>query len=116
MESSVTVCCNLKPIYFGYVKTGEKSIEIRVKRDKWATVRRGTILGITNEATGETIMKRVVAVREYRSFGQALVEEGLHRTLPGLCLPARTIESGKAMYEAVVKFNEGDVVIAIELS
>ena len=74
---------NLSDPWFEAVKTGRKIVEGRVKRTKWATVNIGDHWRISSQR-GEILSVEVVDIREYISFEDYLINEGLRLTLPGI--------------------------------
>ena len=66
----------LHPLPFAMIKSGKKTIELRLFDEKRQLLRVGDIIVFTNTATGETLTKTVVKLHRFDDF------EELYRTLP----------------------------------
>ena len=67
---------NLKPVPFELIKSGEKTIELRLWDEKRRLIAPGDRICFTNTATGETLTKTVAKLHRFDSF------EELYRALP----------------------------------
>lgn len=61
---------------FEKIKSGEKTIELRLYDEKRQKIQEGDTIVFTNNATGETLTKRVAKLYRFDSF------EELYKTLP----------------------------------
>jgi len=80
--------------YFTFLKNGQKTVEGRVRRGKYAEIQPGDeIVVYNNEETDsvEVIAKRVTT---YQSFEEMLKKESLSKLLPDV----KTIEEGVGIY------------------
>ena len=66
----------LNPTPFEMIKSGEKTIELRLFDEKRRALSVGDEIIFTSNATGETLTKRIVALHKFASF------EELYRELP----------------------------------
>ena len=82
--------------WFSAIRAGDKTVEGRLHKGKFAGLAPGQVLAISK--SGSTRTRKLVAVVtrvvRYTSFHQYLCQEGLARTLPGV----HTIEAGIAVY------------------
>jgi ASC-1-like (ASCH) protein len=67
---------NLNPAPFEMIKSGEKTIELRLWDEKRQMINPGDTIIFTNTATGETLSKTVVKLHRFENF------EELYRALP----------------------------------
>ena len=67
---------NLNPSPFGMIKSGKKTIELRLWDEKRQLIAPGDRICFTNTATGETLTKTVAKLHRFDSF------EELYRALP----------------------------------
>ena len=67
---------NLNPAPFEMIKSGKKTIELRLWDEKRQKIGIGDSILFTNTATGETLSKTVVKLHRFRNFQQ------LYRSLP----------------------------------
>ena len=67
---------NLNPSPFGMIKSGKKTIELRLWDEKRRLIAPGDRICFTNTATGETLTKTVAKLHRFDSF------EELYRALP----------------------------------
>ncbi len=74
---------NLSDPWFEAVKEGKKRVEGRVKRGKWASVQVGDRWQISSQR-GETMSVEVTDIRQYISFEEYIISEGLRNVLPGI--------------------------------
>jgi ASC-1-like (ASCH) protein len=85
---------NLSDPWFDAVREGTKRVEGRIKRGKWSTVRVGDRWNISS-LRGETFSIKVLSIREYPSFEEYIVNEGLRNVLPGIT----DVSHGVKLYE-----------------
>jgi len=75
-EQTTTHNMKLNPTPFEMIKSGEKTIELRLFDEKRRQIGVGDEIIFTNNSTGETLTKRVVALHTFASFDE------LYRELP----------------------------------
>ena len=85
---------NLSDPWFEAVRDDTKRVEGRIKRGKWSTVRVGDRWNISS-VRAETFSIKVLAIREYSSFEEYIINEGLRNVLPGIT----DLSSGVKLYE-----------------
>ena len=66
----------LHPLPFAMIKSGKKTIELRLFDEKRQLLRAGDVIVFTNTATGETLQATVLKLHRFDSF------EDLYKTLP----------------------------------
>lgn len=66
----------LNPAPFEMIKSGEKTIELRLLDEKRRQLKVGDKIVFTSNATGETLTKKVAALHTFASFDE------LYRALP----------------------------------
>ncbi len=59
---------NLNPAPFESVKSGEKTVEMRLYDDKRRLIKKGDQITFTNTQTGETLVCDVLDVKVFKSF------------------------------------------------
>jgi ASC-1-like (ASCH) protein len=84
--------------WFAPLKEGKKTIEGRLNKGFFTTLKAGDKIKIKNQQ-GETVDAEIVAIRDYKSIKDYLKKEGLDKTLPGV----KTIEEGVEVYRQYYK-------------
>ncbi|OGD64022.1 hypothetical protein A2215_04300 [Candidatus Berkelbacteria bacterium RIFOXYA2_FULL_43_10] len=99
--------------WFGYLKSGQKSIEGRIKRGKYAKIEPGDRIEVNNEDETDRVEVEVSAVREYSSFEEMLAKEQIDKVLPGIS----NIDEGLKIYRGFYGEKDEDKygVVAIEI-
>jgi ASC-1-like (ASCH) protein len=87
--------CNLAQPWYDAVKNGTKRVEGRVKRNKWSNVSLGDRWRVGCSERDESFFVEVIAIREYGSFEEYIIQEGLRNVLPGVS----DLRSGIELYE-----------------
>jgi ASC-1-like (ASCH) protein len=81
-----------------YLQTGQKVVEGRLNKGKFADLKVGDVVIITGDAGSHADCRRTVAcvshIARYRTFEAYLNEEGLSRTLPGI----HSVQEGVSVY------------------
>jgi ASC-1-like (ASCH) protein len=99
--------------WFGYLKSGQKTIEGRLKRGKYAKIKPGDRIKVCNKDESDEVEVRVIGIREYPSFQEMLTAEPVEKILPDVS----RVEDGLAVYRKF--YNEDEEkecgVIAIEV-
>lgn len=80
--------------YFTFVKNGQKTIEGRIKKEKYREIYSGDHIVIYNEEETESFEVVVLGVRTYLSFQEMLLKEPLQTVLPN----ASSVEDGINIY------------------
>lgn len=103
-----------KEPYFTFIKNGQKTIEGRLRKGKYAKIQTGDIIEVNNEDETERIDVLVKRVAYYRSIKEMLTSEPLKRILPNV----NTIDQGINVYLEVYSPEQekefGTVAIEVE--
>ena len=67
---------NLYPEPFEMIRSGQKTIELRLNDEKWHMIKVGDRIEFTQTETGEKMIAEVTALHEFESFAE------LYRELP----------------------------------
>ncbi|MBR1483857.1 MAG: DUF3850 domain-containing protein [Ruminococcus sp.] len=67
---------NLNPEPFAMIRSGQKTIELRLNDEKRKRIQVGDIIEFTQSETGEKLITKVVAIHRFDSFAE------LYRELP----------------------------------
>jgi len=79
--------------WFQFIKDGRKTVEGRLNKGKFSSIKKGDTLVISNNK--QSVIVAVISnIIKYRTFEEYLVQEGLSRTLPG----TRNIPDGVDIY------------------
>jgi ASC-1-like (ASCH) protein len=98
--AQIPITLNVHEPWFSHLRNGNKSVEGRLNRGKFAQIRIGDVLIL--QKSGNVVRKTpnvvfvVHAIKKYSSFLEYLSQEGLARTLPG----TKTIDEGVKVYHA----------------
>ncbi len=85
----------LKLPYFQAIASGAKTVEGRLKKPELAALQPGDLIEFISE-DDRTMRAEVVYNKEYRSFREMLLQEGIARCLPGLS----NLEEGIQIYHS----------------
>ena len=115
----MSVEATLREPYYTAVADGRKTIEIRVKKGKWAEVKIGTVIKFTStEDSKLSTEKKVSKIEEYKSFRDCL-ETHLAQALPNDVLSKdcrNWVDDGVRLYYAIYSVDdEKNGVVAIHL-
>lgn len=81
MENLLELKC--KNEWFNLIKTKEKTVEGRLKSDKFNNLKCDDIIKLSNdEVAGEFVFLKVLKVVEYKTFKEMLEIESLEKVLP----------------------------------
>jgi ASC-1-like (ASCH) protein len=94
--------------WFGHVLRGDKQVEGRLMKGKFATLKVGDILCING-----VVNYKVTGLRQYASFRDMIQQEGIDRVLPGVT----DIEEGCSVYRQFYTAEDENQygVVAIEV-
>lgn len=81
--------------YFTYMKEGKKTIEGRLSKGLYAEVTSGDYIEVQNLTESDSVVVKVVAVRNYDSFMDMLTHEDIYSVLPNIS----DVTGGVAVYE-----------------
>ena len=103
--------------YFDAIKAGIKTVEGRLNKPKFHTLKPGDPLTFTCKETGEVLSCTVTTLHTYPTFETMLQSEGLTNMLPW----AKNIQEGVAVYESFPGFKEevkevGALAIGVKVS
>jgi ASC-1-like (ASCH) protein len=101
--------------WFGYLKSGQKTIEGRIKRGKYARIKAGDQIEVNNENESEKVLVEVIRMKNYPTFKDMLAREPIGRLLPGVS----GIDEGLSIYREFYSQDEeikfGVVAIEVKL-
>jgi ASC-1-like (ASCH) protein len=102
---------NVQQPYFDFIKNGQKTIEGRIRKDKFASIVEGDVIKICCD--GQFITAYILGVRRYTSFYHYLYCEGLAKTLPNI----DNINKGCNVYRKFYTYEQEKKfgIVAIEL-
>ena len=81
--------------WFTHIKRGVKTVEGRLAKGKFASLKTGAVLIVgSGSASAKPVVAVVTRVCRYAGFKEYLEQEGLARTLPGV----KGIDAGVAVY------------------
>jgi|SRR3989344_4615940 len=80
--------------YFSFVKNGQKTVEGRVKKGKYARIKPGDHIVVHNELETDKVEVVVKRITSYRTIKEMLESENIKNLLPGV----RTVEGGIEVY------------------
>lgn len=89
MHTSQILELNVQEPYFSLIKSGQKTVEGRLGKDKYFTFKHGDKVVFNSNL--ETEIKTMV---KYKSFKEMLIFEGLKNVLPEV----QTLEEGEQIY------------------
>ena len=85
---------NVQEPWFSHIKAGRKSIEGRLNKGKFASLKKGQYVRWSNN--GKSVLTKITDIRNYKTFGKMLINEGLRNVLPDTSI--KTLEDGEAVY------------------
>lgn len=103
-----------KEPYFTFVKNGQKTIEGRLRKGKYAKIQSGDIIEVNNEDETEKIDVLVKRVAYYRSIKEMLTSEPLKRILPNVNTIDQGINAYREFYSPEQEKEFGMVAIEVE--
>jgi len=106
----------IKRPYFEQIRSGQKTLEARIGYPQMRRIRKGdTILLRTGGRVENAMVIRIVDIREYRDFQEALKHENVNRLLPNT-RPENALEVYEQIYpEWKVKQYGGVLVFELEI-
>lgn len=88
-KNQVNKRMNIRDNYLQLIKSGEKTLEIRVAYDRIKEINIGEVVEFCSESGTE--MVRIIGIRNYTSFDELLSKEDPYKIIPGLS--SREVES-----------------------
>lgn len=85
---------NVQDPWFSHIKAGRKSIEGRLNKGKFASLKKGQYVRWTNN--NKSVLTKITGIRIYSTFHKMLINEGLRNVLPEPRI--KTLEDGEAIY------------------
>lgn len=99
--------CQMDDDHFRNILLGTKQIEARLNHDKWARLKTGDYLIMTNKTTGQKVCKHIICIVNYPDF-RAFLNDHLNLTLP----THSTVDQGMAqVYDEIYKSNDKQQII-----
>ena len=80
--------------YFTFLKNGQKTIEGRIRKGKYADIREGDEIVVYNDKETDSVETIVKRVTTYQSIEEMLTKEPINKLLPDVT----TIEEGVCVY------------------
>ena len=114
MSTSTLGAINVAPQYFQQIRSGLKTVEGRIAKEKFCSFREGQILEFISE--DDSLRTRILELKQFPTFKDLLEHYGLKTCLPDLdCL-----EAGVKIYHSFPNYKEneskfGVIGIKIEL-
>ena len=87
---------NVKNIWWKEIKSGNKSVEGRLNKGKFAQFKKNDIVIWINIDNKKECKTKIVRITKYKNFHQYLINEGLRNTLP--IKQITTIDKGVEIY------------------
>lgn len=100
--------------YFTFLKNGQKTIEGRIRREKYAEISAGDLIDVFNNEESEYVKVRVKRVTNYRSIREMLTKEPLRKVLPDAESVDQGVEIYKKFYTEAEEKEFGVVAIEVE--
>jgi ASC-1-like (ASCH) protein len=108
--------CNVGQPWFDMISKGTKTIEGRLKKGKFASVKVGSPLVVKDAQTGAHIKCHVSEIVSYASFRELLEQEGLKNVLPGVANVASGVAVYRAFYSSAQEAEHGVIGLRLSLS
>jgi len=70
--------------YFESIKSGEKTIEGRLNKNKYHNLKINDEIKFKSNKTSETIICKITHTNKYKNFQEMLINEGIDKMLPGI--------------------------------
>ena len=100
--------------YFSFVKDGRKTIEGRIRKGKYCSIKPGDHIVVSNEAETDSVEVLVTGARAYGSFREMLTVEPLEKVLPDVLSVDEGVTVYRKFYTEEMEDEYG--VIAIEVN
>jgi ASC-1-like (ASCH) protein len=101
--------------YFTYLKNGQKTIEGRIRKGKYAEIKVGDHIMVNNTEETEVVKTEVIDTRNYHSIKEMLEKEEIKKLLPD----AETVDEGIKIYSKFYNLDQekeyGLVAIEVKL-
>lgn len=101
--------------YFTFLKNGQKTIEGRIRRGKYAEISAGDLIDVFNNDETEYVKVKVKRVANYQSIREMLTKEPLKKVLPDAENVDQGVEIYRKFYTEVEEKEYGVVAIEVEL-
>lgn len=92
----------LQKKWFDYVKNGQKVIEGRLKRRKFANFRIDDEIEISNDFNNDKLKIKIVDIKTYQTFEDFLKNNNIKNILPNI----QSIEEGLDIYNCIYSKEE----------
>lgn len=89
---------NVQEPWFGYIKSGMKTVEGRLDRGDWKNMKVGDWIVWKTPGNDVTVLTRVVGIRRFGNFKEMIENGGVGNVLPGYS------EAEKGVEEVYYKF------------
>ena len=99
--------CQMDDAHFRNILLGTKQIEARLNHDKWAQLKTGDYLSMTNKTTGQKVCKHITCIANYPDF-RSFLNDHLNLALP----THSTVDQGMAqVYDEIYKSRDKQQII-----
>lgn len=100
----------LNSVYFKKVATGAKTVEGRINKPSLHSLKENDIIRfLNNENEEEFIEVRINYLKQYSTFHDMLLQEGLQACLPGVL----TLDEGVKTYHQFPSYKEGEKELGV---
>ena len=93
--------------WFGFIKNGKKSIEVRLARQKYLSLHKGDFVNIND------LEVEILDVKIYPSFRELLLKEGIEKVLPGITNLKDAVGTYRRFYNEIEEKQLGVLAIFI---
>jgi ASC-1-like (ASCH) protein len=101
--------------YFTFLKNGQKTIEGRIRKEKYAEISAGDLIDVFNNKETDFVKVKVKRVTKYESIKEMLTKEPLKKVLPDMETLDQGIEVYKKFYTEAEEKQYGVVAIEVEV-
>lgn len=85
----------IRQAYLDAIKSGVKSIEGRLAKDKYRLLKVGSTVTFYNDDHTDKVEKKIISLRIYKTFHDAFLKEDYRKAIPD----AKTADEAVAAYE-----------------
>jgi ASC-1-like (ASCH) protein len=100
--------------YFTFMKNGQKTIEGRVRKGKYAVIKPGDDLTICNNEETDSFEAKVIRIACYKDFRELLTKEVIKTVLPEVISVDEGIQVYRKFYTPGQEAEFGVIAIEVE--
>jgi ASC-1-like (ASCH) protein len=101
--------------YFTFLKNGQKTVEGRVRKGKYAEIKPGEEIEVSNNEETDKVLVSVKRVTPYQSIKEMLTKEDFKKLLPDIDTVYQGIEIYRKFYTTEEEKQFGMVAIEVEI-